>query len=67
MSAKDFRKYADECLGWAKTAISDKERRSFLQMAEIWLKAAARYEKARPSVRRTRGIDRPPSLGDSPP
>ncbi len=37
-----FRENADECLGWAKTARSDRERRIFLQMAEAWLEAAAR-------------------------
>jgi hypothetical protein len=40
MSAKEFREYADECLGWAKTAKSDKDRRNFLQMAQAWLEAA---------------------------
>jgi hypothetical protein len=43
-SAKDYRKLADECLGWARTANSDKERRIFLQMAEAWLGAAAHAE-----------------------
>jgi hypothetical protein len=57
MSAKNFREYADECLGWAKTAKSDKERRSYLQMAETWLKAAAQYE----------ALDRPPPPHDTPP
>ena len=40
MSAHEFRKYADECLAWAKTTKSDKERRDFLRMAEAWLLAA---------------------------
>ena len=43
-SAKDYRGLADECLGWARTANSDKERRIFLQMAEAWLGAAAQAE-----------------------
>ncbi len=47
MSAKRYREYADECMGSAKTAKSDKDRRSYLQMAETWLKAAAKFEKAR--------------------
>ncbi len=38
----EFRENADECLGWAKTARSDRERRIFLEMAEAWLEAAAR-------------------------
>ena len=44
-SAEEYREFAEECLGWAKTARSDQERRIFLQMAEVWLEAAARSEK----------------------
>jgi hypothetical protein len=40
MSSKEYREFADECLHWAKTARSDREKRVFLQMAETWLKAA---------------------------
>lgn len=39
-SAKEFREYADECMGWAKTARSDQEREIFLQMARTWMQAA---------------------------
>jgi hypothetical protein len=39
-AAEEFRKYADECLYWAKTAPSDKDCRDFLRMAEAWLQAA---------------------------
>jgi len=46
MSAKEFREYADECLGWAKTAKSDKERKNFVQMAQAWLEAADLSETA---------------------
>jgi len=67
MSAKDFREYADECLGWAKTAKSDKDRKSYLQMAETWLRAAAQYEKLRPSRKRSEAVDRPHPPHDSPP
>jgi hypothetical protein len=48
VSAKEFREYADECLGWAKTAKSDKERKTFLQMAQAWLEAADLSETAPP-------------------
>ena len=44
-SAEEYREFAEECLGWARTARSDRERRIFLQMAEVWLEAAARSEK----------------------
>jgi hypothetical protein len=40
MLAKQYRELADECLAGAKTARTDKERRTFLQMAEAWLRAA---------------------------
>jgi hypothetical protein len=44
VSAKEFRKLADECMGWARTARSDREREIFLQMAQTWLWAAARAD-----------------------
>ena len=40
MTAKEFREYAEEHFGWAKTARSAKERQTFLQMAQAWLEAA---------------------------
>jgi hypothetical protein len=45
VSSKEYREFADECLGWAKTARSDRERRIFLQMAETWLEAAVLAER----------------------
>jgi hypothetical protein len=39
-SAREFRALADECMEWAKTAKSDRERAIFLQMAQTWLQAA---------------------------
>ncbi|HEY1981121.1 MAG TPA: hypothetical protein VGH13_13650 [Xanthobacteraceae bacterium] len=39
-SVREFQAFADECLGWAKTAKSDREREIFLQMAETWIRAA---------------------------
>lgn len=43
-TAPGYREFADECLGWARTAESDRERRIFLQMGEAWLEVAARLE-----------------------
>ena len=60
MSAKQFRKYADECMGWAKAANSDKDRQKYIEMAEIWFRAAAQYEKGRPSPKRSEALDRAP-------
>ena len=44
VSAKEYREYADECMGWAKTAGTDKERLNFIEMANTWLQAAALSE-----------------------
>jgi hypothetical protein len=44
VSAKEYREFADECMGWAKTARSDQERQIFVQMAQTWLWAAARLD-----------------------
>jgi hypothetical protein len=43
-TSKEYREYADECFGWAKTAKSDRERQIFLQMAETWLVAIIQAE-----------------------
>jgi hypothetical protein len=42
VSAKEYREFADECMGWAKTARSNQERQIFTQMALTWLWAASR-------------------------
>lgn len=42
LSAKELRENANECLGWACTAKSDREREIFLQMARAWNEAAKR-------------------------
>ena len=39
-SATEYREYADECMGWAKSAKTDYERDLFLQMAKAWMDAA---------------------------
>ena len=59
MSAKRFREYVDECMGWTKTASSDKNRQNYLQMAETWLRAADHYETARPVRHRHEASERP--------
>jgi hypothetical protein len=48
VSVKDYREYADECMGWARTAKSDRERAIFVQMAQTWLQAAAIMEGKEP-------------------
>jgi hypothetical protein len=44
MSAKELRELADKCLSSAKTARSNRERRTLLQMAEASLEAAGRWD-----------------------
>jgi hypothetical protein len=46
-SAQDFRDYADECLVWARTAKSDRERKIFRQMALTWWNIARLTEEGR--------------------
>ena len=41
-TADEYRAYADECFGWAKTSKTDREREIFLQMAQTWLAASVR-------------------------
>jgi hypothetical protein len=45
VSPKDYTEFARECLGWAKSARSDRERRIFEQMAKTWKVAAALAEE----------------------
>jgi hypothetical protein len=51
-SSKECREFADECMGWAKTARSEREQRIFLQMAETWLRAAIAAERRERAPRR---------------
>ena len=43
-SSNEYRANAAECVGWAKSAKSAKERDIFLQMASAWLSAAVNLE-----------------------
>jgi hypothetical protein len=54
LSSNEFLEFAEECLGWAKTARSDNERDIFLQMAEAWLDAAKRSEVGPTQLHRAR-------------
>ena len=58
-SAKEFREYADECMEWAKTVTSDRDRAIFFDMARNWLEAAARAEGSKISYKlRTKRLER---------
>ena len=56
-SAKELRANADECLDWARTARTDRERQIFLQMARAWLEAATRREAASQLAKAPGGCD----------
>jgi hypothetical protein len=40
-TANEYRQFAEECLRWAQAAKTQNERKAFLDMAEIWVKASA--------------------------
>ena len=40
VSAQEYRENAQECLAWARSARSERERDIFLEMAKTWLRAA---------------------------
>jgi len=44
MTAKEYRDNARECLGWAHSARTPKERETFVEMANTWLAAAIQCE-----------------------
>jgi hypothetical protein len=50
-SPEKYREYVDECMGWAKSAKTDRERKIFLQMAATWLAAAIRLNSFAAGVR----------------
>jgi hypothetical protein len=52
-SEKEYRAYANECLGWAKTARTERERDAFLQMARTWTEAAMIAKKRAASSKPT--------------
>jgi hypothetical protein len=43
-ASKEYRECASECLDWARTARSDRERLIFLQMARAWILAVAQAD-----------------------
>jgi hypothetical protein len=51
---RDYRDYAEECIDWAKTARSDWERDTFLQMAKAWTKAEVVATEAAQSLPKPR-------------
>ena len=44
LSPKEYREQADQCIGWARAAVSDSERKLYRQLAVFWLGNAVRLE-----------------------
>jgi hypothetical protein len=40
-TADEYRRFAEDCLRWARAAKDEAERKAFLDMARTWTKAAA--------------------------
>ena len=38
--ADEYRQFADDCIAWARIAISDDQRDQFLELAEKWMQEA---------------------------
>ena len=53
-TAIEYRKYARECMNSARDAISEPARTQFLEIAKLWLTAAARMDAHQPSSKRTK-------------
>jgi hypothetical protein len=60
-TAKQYRELAEECFEWARTAVSDEVRLNYLNVAQIWLQAAANLDGGLP-VRG--GASRDPAHGN---
>jgi hypothetical protein len=46
--ADEYREMAEECFEWAKTALSEEVRLTYLNIAQIWLQAAASLDAGLP-------------------
>jgi hypothetical protein len=46
-TAAEFRKFAEECLRWAQKAKTTEEKKTFLDMAQTWVVAAAKVTNGR--------------------
>jgi len=43
-TAADYRKWAEECFGWARAASDDSVREQYASLGRVWLERAARAE-----------------------
>ena len=44
LSPQEYREQADQCIGWARAAASNSERKLYRQLAVTWLENAVRLE-----------------------
>jgi hypothetical protein len=40
-TANEYRQFAEECLRAARSATTEQEKKAFLDMAQLWIQAAA--------------------------
>jgi hypothetical protein len=55
-SSAEYRRLMDEALQWAKSAATDQERESFLQIARTWHQAALQVERTMGLVEASRDL-----------
>jgi len=44
-TATDYRKWAEECFGWARAASDDSVREQYASLGRVWLERAAQAER----------------------
>ena len=55
-TAAEYRAMADECFKWAREAQTKEVRKSYLQLAQIWLNTASKIDRL-PATRTPPGSD----------
>ena len=50
-TAAEYRAMAEDCFKWARQATDKAVRKSYLQMAQVWLDAAAKLDGGLPATR----------------
>jgi hypothetical protein len=48
-TAAEYRAMAEECFEWAREALTDEVRASYLQLAQVWLDAASKLDGLPPT------------------
>jgi hypothetical protein len=48
-TASEYRAMAEECFRWAREAHTAEVRASYIQLAEVWLKAASQVDGLSPA------------------